>query len=101
MPCSPNASMQLTRPSTRTEEMLLTQVGDLASPQDGGDGIEEAARIRGGGVGAIPEEREMKAVAVFPSQRELKLVDLSLPALASPTQARIRILDVGVCGTDR
>src|SRR5262252_7101782 len=43
----------------------------------------------------------MKAVAVFASQRELKLVDLPSPSLVSPTQARIRILDVGVCGTDR
>jgi len=43
----------------------------------------------------------MKAVAIFPSQRELKLVDLPSPTLGSPTQARIRILDVGVCGTDR
>jgi len=43
----------------------------------------------------------MKAVAVFPSQREVKLVDLAPPTLVSPTQARIRILDVGVCGTDR
>jgi len=43
----------------------------------------------------------MKAVAVFPSQRELKLVDISSPTVVSPTQARIRILDVGICGTDR
>ncbi|MBV9770874.1 MAG: glucose 1-dehydrogenase [Bryobacterales bacterium] len=43
----------------------------------------------------------MKAVAVFPAQREVRVIDHPDPKLASATQARMRVLDVGVCGTDR
>jgi threonine dehydrogenase-like Zn-dependent dehydrogenase len=43
----------------------------------------------------------MKALAVFPSKREVHLIDQPEPKLASPTQAKMRVLDVGVCGTDR
>jgi glucose 1-dehydrogenase len=43
----------------------------------------------------------MRAVAVFPSKREVRVVDHPEPALTSPTQAKMRVLDVGVCGTDR
>jgi len=43
----------------------------------------------------------MKAVAVFPSQRKVRVIDHPEPKLTSTTQAKMRILDVGVCGTDR
>jgi threonine dehydrogenase-like Zn-dependent dehydrogenase len=43
----------------------------------------------------------MRAVAVYPTQREVRVIDHPEPKLTSPTQARMRILDVGVCGTDR
>src|SRR5262245_65395094 len=43
----------------------------------------------------------MKAVAVFPSERKVRVIDEPAPRITSPTQARLRILDVGVCGTDR
>ncbi|MGH7804658.1 MAG: glucose 1-dehydrogenase, partial [Candidatus Binatia bacterium] len=43
----------------------------------------------------------MKAVAVFPSDRRVALVDHEEPRLARPTDVKLRILDVGVCGTDR
>lgn len=43
----------------------------------------------------------MKAVAVFPATREVKIVEHEAPRIASPTQVMLRILDVGVCGTDR
>lgn len=43
----------------------------------------------------------MKAVAIFPSSREVKLVDEREPQIASPTDVRFRILDVGICGTDK
>ena len=43
----------------------------------------------------------MKAVAVFPAKREIRVVDHPEPSLSSPTQATIRMLDVGVCGTDK
>ncbi len=43
----------------------------------------------------------MKAIAVRPESREIDLIELPRPEIGSPTQARVRILDVGVCGTDR
>lgn len=43
----------------------------------------------------------MQAVAVFPGKHQVKVIDHPEPKLASPTQAKIRMLDVGVCGTDR
>lgn len=43
----------------------------------------------------------MKALAVFPAQRKAQLVDHPEPKLASPTDVKVRMLDVGVCGTDR
>jgi threonine dehydrogenase-like Zn-dependent dehydrogenase len=43
----------------------------------------------------------MKAVAVFPASREVRLIDQEEPRIRRPDQARVRILDVGVCGTDK
>lgn len=43
----------------------------------------------------------MKAVAVFPSRRELALLDRPTPRLASPHDVVLKIRDVGVCGTDK
>jgi threonine dehydrogenase-like Zn-dependent dehydrogenase len=43
----------------------------------------------------------MHAVAVFPAKREVHIVDHPEPAITSPTQVKMRVLDVGVCGTDR
>ena len=43
----------------------------------------------------------MKAVAVFPGQREVKLIECAEPGIASATQVKIRMLEVGVCGTDK
>jgi threonine dehydrogenase-like Zn-dependent dehydrogenase len=43
----------------------------------------------------------MLAVAVFPAQREVRVVDHPEPQITSATEARMRVLDVGVCGTDR
>ncbi len=43
----------------------------------------------------------MKAVAIFPGTHEVKLVDEAAPRLASPTDVRLRMLEVGVCGTDK
>jgi glucose 1-dehydrogenase len=48
-----------------------------------------------------PEERTMKAVAVFPDKRDYKVIDHPEPHLGAPTQARIRMLDIGICGTDK
>lgn len=43
----------------------------------------------------------MRAVGVRPASREVALIDHPEPALASPTQVKLRMLEVGVCGTDR
>jgi len=43
----------------------------------------------------------MKGVAVFPAKREVHVIDHPEPSITSPTQAKVRVLDVGVCGTDR
>jgi threonine dehydrogenase-like Zn-dependent dehydrogenase len=43
----------------------------------------------------------MQAIAVDPERREVRLVDHPEPTLRTPTDVRLRMLDVGVCGTDR
>lgn len=43
----------------------------------------------------------MKALAVFPSQRTLRLVDVPAPGRLEPGQVRVRTREVGLCGTDR
>jgi glucose 1-dehydrogenase len=43
----------------------------------------------------------MKAVAVFPGSREVKVTEQSDPAISQPDQVMLRMLDVGICGTDK
>lgn len=43
----------------------------------------------------------MKAVAVFPGSRETKVVDQDAPRLTQPDQVMLRMLDIGLCGTDK
>lgn len=43
----------------------------------------------------------MKAVAVFPEHERVALVDHPRPPLAGEHDVRLRVLEVGVCGTDR
>ena len=43
----------------------------------------------------------MKAVAVAPARREIKIVESPVPKIESPAQVKLQILDVGICGTDR
>ncbi|GAC1399127.1 MAG: glucose 1-dehydrogenase [Ktedonobacteraceae bacterium] len=43
----------------------------------------------------------MKAVAVFPKTREVKLIDHEEPRITTPTQVKLRTLEVGVCGSDK
>ncbi|HSQ01533.1 MAG TPA: glucose 1-dehydrogenase [Candidatus Dormibacteraeota bacterium] len=43
----------------------------------------------------------MKAIAANPNRRVVELVERDAPRIGAPTQARLRMLDVGVCGTDR
>ncbi len=43
----------------------------------------------------------MRAVAVYPRHREVKLIERPEPYIASAGQVKIRMLEVGVCGTDK
>ena len=43
----------------------------------------------------------MRAVGVFPGTREVRIVDHPAPAIASDREVLLRMLEVGVCGTDR
>ncbi len=43
----------------------------------------------------------MKAVAVTPGKREVSLIQHESPKISAPTQVKLRMLEVGVCGTDK
>ncbi len=43
----------------------------------------------------------MKAVAAFPASREVKIIDHPEPMIKAPTDVKLRILEVGICGTDK
>lgn len=43
----------------------------------------------------------MHAIAVFPSSRRIDLVDVPEPRVVSDDEVKVRMLEVGICGTDR
>jgi threonine dehydrogenase-like Zn-dependent dehydrogenase len=43
----------------------------------------------------------MKAVVVKPSAKQVRLVEVDEPCIQGPTDVKLRMLEVGVCGTDR
>jgi glucose 1-dehydrogenase len=43
----------------------------------------------------------MKAVGVFPGPQEVKLVEQEVPRLSEPGHVMLRMLDIGICGTDK
>src|SRR5882724_1245911 len=43
----------------------------------------------------------MKAITVHPRSREVKILDHEEPKLERPSDVKVRVLDVGVCGTDK
>jgi threonine dehydrogenase-like Zn-dependent dehydrogenase len=43
----------------------------------------------------------MKAVAVFPASKQVKVIDHPEPKISSPTDVKLRMIDVGICGTDK
>jgi glucose 1-dehydrogenase len=43
----------------------------------------------------------MKAVAVFPETKEVRIVEHEEPRINAPTEVKLRVLEVGVCGTDK
>jgi glucose 1-dehydrogenase len=43
----------------------------------------------------------MKAITVVPNDRKVTLTDQVAPRMAAPTHVKLRMLEAGVCGTDR
>jgi glucose 1-dehydrogenase len=43
----------------------------------------------------------VKALAVFPAARRFEVIDHPEPKIESPAQVKLRMLDVGICGTDK
>jgi threonine dehydrogenase-like Zn-dependent dehydrogenase len=43
----------------------------------------------------------MKAVAVFPRTKEVRVIEQEAPRMTEPDQVKLRILDIGLCGTDK
>src|SRR5579885_819009 len=43
----------------------------------------------------------MKAVGVFPAARKVEMVDHPEPNISAPNEVKLRMLEIGVCGTDR
>jgi threonine dehydrogenase-like Zn-dependent dehydrogenase len=43
----------------------------------------------------------MKAIAVYPGVRQVKVVEQEPPSIWAPTQVKLRMLEAGVCGTDK
>lgn len=42
----------------------------------------------------------MRAVAMFPAEKKIRVVERPSPTLGADDEVRLRMLDVGVCGTD-
>ncbi len=43
----------------------------------------------------------MKAIAIVPGTRTLRLVERKEPTIAAPDEIKVKLLRVGICGTDR
>ena len=43
----------------------------------------------------------MKAVAVFPRTKEVRVIEHEVPHITEQGQVKLRILDIGLCGTDK
>ena len=43
----------------------------------------------------------MQAIAVLPQERRVELIEHAKPVIEKPRQVLLRILDVGICGTDK
>lgn len=43
----------------------------------------------------------MKAISLLNSTRQVELIDLPEPTITAPTELKIKIIEVGICGTDR
>ncbi len=43
----------------------------------------------------------MKAISILPGSREVDILDLPEPQVTHPEQVKVRVVEVGICGTDR
>ena len=43
----------------------------------------------------------MKAIALTPGTTNVRLVDRSEPRISEPDEVKLKVLQVGICGTDR
>lgn len=43
----------------------------------------------------------MRSIAVFPAEKNLRQIEDSEPSLQTPTDVKLRMLEIGICGTDR
>jgi threonine dehydrogenase-like Zn-dependent dehydrogenase len=43
----------------------------------------------------------MKAIAVFPQRKEIHLINHEMPHITHPTQVKLHMIEVGICGTDK
>ncbi len=43
----------------------------------------------------------MKAVAVFPELKDVRVIDHDEPQIMRPNQVKLRAVEIGICGTDR
>ena len=46
-------------------------------------------------------DQVVKAVAVYPQLRSVRLIDVAEPQIQRDSQVKLRILEIGICGTDR
>jgi glucose 1-dehydrogenase len=44
---------------------------------------------------------EMKALAIFPKEKEIKIIEVKTPRINRSDQIKLKMLEVGICGTDR
>jgi len=42
----------------------------------------------------------MKAIAAFPDEKLVKVIDIPLPGISSPNEVLFKMLNIGICGTD-
>lgn len=43
----------------------------------------------------------MKTISIIPGKKGIEVVDTPEPAIETPTQVKLKVLEVGICGTDR
>jgi glucose 1-dehydrogenase len=46
-------------------------------------------------------EEDMKAIAVEPDKKQIRIVEHPEPKISAPTEVKLRMIEVGICGTDR